>query len=134
MALHSHGYKISGNHVNPKTLNHWLTKHHGYAYGDNFIWGSLDSLPGINYIGSWSSLPYEDVKKALLNKKMVIANVHDGQHFVLVTGFDPADHHKFYVNDPYFETDSYTIGGFGIIKFFEFDISDHETMKLGLRI
>jgi hypothetical protein len=43
----------------------------------------------------------------LTNELIVIANVDNGGHFVLVTGFDSGNV-NFYVNDPGFDRQSYT--------------------------
>jgi hypothetical protein len=37
----------------------------------------------------------------LINKKIVIANVYEGRHYVLLTGFNK-DSNTFIVNDPFY--------------------------------
>lgn len=40
--------------------------------------------------------------------RVVIANVHNGGHFVLLVGYDDADGDTFYVNDPGFDVNTYS--------------------------
>ena len=52
------------------------------------------------------SLP--SIRALLVHHRVVIANVMQGQHFVLVTGFSYEDQDTLYVNDPGFDKDTYS--------------------------
>lgn len=81
----------------------------GYADGDLIIWNSVAAL------GEWSM--QEDVQAMdsgslqtfVGNCQPVIANVRDGTHWVLVTGYDDSQSTVFYVNDPYFSNTYYDL-------------------------
>jgi hypothetical protein len=113
MALNGHNILIDGQLSNPHTLNQWLRKNGGYDNNDDLY---EDIVPKINpqrivWLGSkipGKSLSPEVVKQYLLSKNtVVIANVRDGGHFVLVVGFDETLT-KWYVNDPGFDVEYYT--------------------------
>lgn len=46
--------KGTGHNFNPSTLNSWLKSHGGYASGDLFVWGSVNSL-GLKFEGKVSN-------------------------------------------------------------------------------
>lgn len=114
MALAGHSISIppSGVGSDPGSVNHWLQANSGYV-GDN----NLDEtvVPGIDparvkWVGFFynnTSLPPATIKELLDGQVVVIANVDNGGHFVLVTGYDDGNV-NFYINDPYYDRDHYT--------------------------
>jgi len=88
---------------NPGTLNSFLTSHGGYE-GCDLIWSAVNSL-GVTFQGqsaeslSWLSAKADDCNYA------IVANVLNGAHWVLITGYngngmfavhDPANFHTEY--------------------------------------
>jgi len=112
MALAGHGVTVDGALSDPHTLNAWLRTHGGYV-GDNNLEESV--VPGVNparvkWIGFYynnTSLPPATLKQMLDQQLIVIANVDNGGHFVLVTGYDESGM-RWYVNDPGFDRAFYT--------------------------
>ena len=54
-----------------------------------------------------NDIPYETIVDYLNKGRIVIANVHAGKHFVLLTGYSD-DGDTFAVNDPGFYVDTYS--------------------------
>lgn len=110
MALNGHGIKISGDRSTPGTLNAWLRAHSGYT-GNDF---KEEALPHIDPAHiSWSDahgmhrtndVTMAEIQESLHAGQPVIANVMNGEHFVLVVGVDKKDasNPQLYVNDPGF--------------------------------
>jgi len=112
MALNGKGIAVNNTASNPAVFNSWLVNNHGYVDSD-----LLDEsvVPNINtarisYSGAMfnnTALSPSAIKSLVSNmKSVVIINVLQGRHFVLVVGYDDTDI-NFYVNDPYFATASY---------------------------
>jgi len=93
-----------GSSYNPGQLNDWLKTHGGYASGDLLVWDAVHSLglTASTHVG----LDSNGLAAAVAAGKPVIANVHNGGHWVLVTG--SAGGSNFYVNDPGYSTSTYT--------------------------
>eukprot|EP01038_Epipyxis_sp_PR26KG_P009444 gene9444-12725_t len=97
----------------PKTLNVWLQNHDGYQ--DNNLVESQVPLIDPSRI-SWpddafhktNDLSYSEVVSYLDKGRVVIANVNNGGHFVLVTGYSLEDMDTFAVNDPGYTRDTYS--------------------------
>lgn len=115
MALNGYGVHVPANsatEANPGTLNSWLRSHGGYV-GDNdldeAVVAKLDPAR-ITYEGEYTpgtAISMASIKKMLDAKKVVIANVMDGHHFVLVVGYDESAT-TLYVNDPGFDRTTYS--------------------------
>jgi len=103
MVLNSYGVEIDGQESDPGTLNEWLTNNGGYASGDLFIWASIEKF-GFNF--ETSSLDKSEVIEAFDSGKLVILNVRNGGHFVLMTDYTG---NTLYVNDPGFSVSSYDL-------------------------
>ena len=90
------------------TLNAWLKVNGGYAQGNLFVW------PSVNVLG----LPwYNFITVALLGDNLAagrhcILNVNNGRHWVLATSVEG---NTAYVNDAYYDVDSYDLSGVGRI-------------------
>ena len=93
MAISGWGISIDGNASNPATLNTWLRDNNGYN-SDNDLEES--DIPNIDPARiKWphtgmhrtNDLSIYEVRGDLLKERVVIINVMDGAHFVLVTGF-----------------------------------------------
>ena len=114
MAINGWNISISGQTSDPATLNEWLRDNNGYTSGSDL---EEDVIPNIDPTQiTWPSdgmhttndLPLDTIRAYLLTERVVIANVMHGQHFVLVTGFSYSDPDTLYVNDPGFETTTYS--------------------------
>lgn len=98
---------------NPKTLNEWLRRNDGYDGSNDLIETQVPLIDPSRI--SWqddafhktNDLPYDTVVSYLQKGRIVIANVNNGGHFVLLTGFS-ADGDTFFVNDPGYQRDSYS--------------------------
>jgi hypothetical protein len=99
--------------ANPGTLNKWLQNNGGYDEDNDFIepvavninpdrivWPD-DAMHKTNDLG------YDTVKEYLDAGRIVIGNVMEGHHFVLLTGYS-TDGDTFAVNDPGFNTLTYS--------------------------
>ncbi len=91
-----------GKSYNPSTLNAWLKKNNGYANKDLLVWSSVTSL-GLKFEGKAAK---SKIKSSLDAGKVVILNVHNGQHWVLATSYSGD---TIQVNDPGFSVNSYTL-------------------------
>lgn len=95
-----------GCHYNPSTLDSWLTSNGGYADGCNIYWGSVDTFGCTTYIGKQNPTESE-ICNGLDAMHGLIANVNNGGHWVLLTGC--AGGGVFYVNDPGYSRDTYSL-------------------------
>jgi hypothetical protein len=89
---------------NPGSLDSWLTKNGGYSSGCLINWASVDSLGYTKYMGKQSPSESE-ICNGLAAGHGLVANVHNGGHWVLLTGC--AGNNVFYVNDPGYSTTTY---------------------------
>lgn len=92
-----------GNSQTPSTLNTWLNGHGGYVSGDLFVWASINPL-GVRFVGFISN---SAIASNINADNIVIVNVHNGGHWVLVTSMINAQ--TVAVNDPGYATTSYTL-------------------------
>lgn len=88
----------------PGSLNSWLKGHGGYSSGCLINWGSVDALGYTKYQGKQSPSESE-ICNGLAAGHGLVANVHNGGHWVLLTGC--AGNNVFYVNDPGYSTTTY---------------------------
>jgi hypothetical protein len=117
MALHSRNIHLTNatdKVITPGTMNDWLQLHGGYDDDNDLDELALESLgQGVKYVGPIipANLLSEDKVRAMLlgMNNIVIANVDNGGHFVLVTGFDAKQRGFFYVNDPGFPRTHYNL-------------------------
>lgn len=96
----------------PKTLNVWLRDNQGYSNNDLIE----TQVPLINperifwpedAFHKTNDLPYETIVEYLDIGRVVIANVNQGGHFVLLIGYS-TDLDTFYVNDPGYSRSTYS--------------------------
>jgi hypothetical protein len=93
-----------GSGKNPSALNSWLKSNGGYSSGCLINWGAVDKLGFTKYQGK--ETPSEsEICSGLSAGHGMVANVHNGGHWVLLTGC--AGNDVFYVNDPAYSTTSY---------------------------
>jgi hypothetical protein len=85
-------------------LNSWLHSNGGYANGCNICWGSVDAFGVTKYQGK-EHASESAICSGLSKGHGIVANVHNGGHWVLLTGC--AGNGVFYVNDPGFSTTTY---------------------------
>lgn len=97
--------KTKGADYNPSTLDKWLTKNGGYANGCEIYWGKVDSLGKTSYQGM-ETASESAICSGLSKGHGIVANVHNGGHWVLLTGC--LGNGKYSVNDPGFSTTSYS--------------------------
>jgi len=94
--------------LNPDQLNSWLMSHSGYADEDLIVWSSVDAF-GPSFQGIETGVTVQDLINGIDACHGIIANVLSGTHWVLLTGY--AGNNVFYVNDPYFDTNTYAYSG-----------------------
>ena len=99
---------------NPGTMNTWLKSNGGYDGSNNFIEPVAEQISPSRIV--WPSdamhktndLPYSTIISYLQKGRIVIANVNEGHHFVLIVGYSVVDNDTFIVNDPGYTRDSYS--------------------------
>lgn len=89
---------------NPGTLNTWLKSHGGYSGGCLINWASVNAFGVVTFIGHESATESE-ICDGLSKGHGLIANVHNGGHWVLLTGCRGGG--VFDVNDPGYSTTTY---------------------------
>ena len=114
MGLAGWGWKIDYSiPVNPGTLNKWLVEDSGYTDNNNLV----ESVLNYEFAQLWNpdtgmhktnDLQPSDLGKLLTECKFVVANVMGGRHFVLVTGWSSDYPDTVWVNDPGYNTESYS--------------------------
>jgi len=87
--------------MNPGQLNTWLKSNGGY-YGNLFVWGSVSKF-GFSYLGQSESKT--QIVNWLCQGKVVIGNVRNGGHWVLLKAYNNG---VFEVNDSGYSVSSYT--------------------------
>ena len=116
MALAGNGILIDDSiPANPGSLNAWLRKNDGYDKSNDF---EENVLPNITTSGKviWpkdgmhrsNDLQLETVQLYLEQGRVMIANVMNGSHFVLVVGWVDEYPDFMLVNDPGFERTNYS--------------------------
>ena len=116
MALNGNGINInSSTPVNPGSLNTWLRNNNGYDGTNDFY---EEVLPKISSPGNvvWpkdgmhktNDLKLQTVQLYLEKGRVMIANVMNGSHFVLVTGWEQENEDALFVNDPGFNLNNYS--------------------------
>jgi len=111
---------LAGTHIpikvlpsTPKVLNEWLKNNEGYD-GNNLI---ETQVPLINPDRiAWpddgfhktKDLSFVEVTEYINKGRIVIGNVNNGGHFVLLTGYSTEDGDSFAVNDPGYSRDTYS--------------------------
>jgi hypothetical protein len=93
-----------GGNYNPGNLDSWLTSNGGYSGGCNINWASVDKLGYTSFVGKQSPTESE-ICNGLSAGHGLVANVHNGGHWVLLTGCLGGG--VFAVNDPGYSTTSY---------------------------
>ena len=91
---------------NPSTLNSWLKNNGGYSGGCNINWASVNAFGKITFIGKQPGATETDICNGLKAGHGLVANVHNGGHWVLLTGCRGGG--VFDVNDPGYSTTTYT--------------------------
>ena len=99
--MSARGIKISGASPTCANLNIWLKSNGGFS-GNLLIWSSVAKF-GLTYEGQTSTLAA--IKTAVKSNKIVIINVKQGGHWVLVTGYNGD---IFTVMDPGYSRTTYT--------------------------
>ena len=90
---------------NPGTLNSWLKSNNGYDDSNDFIESAAQNIDPQRIV--WpadamhtsNDLSYETISSYLQKRRVVIANVNQGHHFVLVVGYS-TDNDTLIVHDP----------------------------------
>ncbi len=93
-----------GTSKNPSQLNSWLKSNGGYSSGCLINWASVNSFKTVTYIGKQHPSESE-ICNGLSAKHGLIANVHNGGHWVLLTGCNGGGVYR--VNDPGYSTTTY---------------------------
>eukprot|EP01117_Protostelium_nocturnum_P016371 TRINITY_DN6473_c0_g1_i1.p1 TRINITY_DN6473_c0_g1~~TRINITY_DN6473_c0_g1_i1.p1 ORF type:complete len:171 (-),score=38.42 TRINITY_DN6473_c0_g1_i1:68-580(-) len=94
----------NGKDWTPGSLNTYLKSHKGYE-GCLLVWEAVNPL-GMTYKGQSKQSLNNLIKIAEDCNQAAIANVRNGGHWVLITGY--AGNSTFYVNDPGYNTQTYT--------------------------
>eukprot|EP01086_Lenisia_limosa_P007360 TRINITY_DN27018_c1_g1_i1.p1 TRINITY_DN27018_c1_g1~~TRINITY_DN27018_c1_g1_i1.p1 ORF type:complete len:190 (-),score=23.72 TRINITY_DN27018_c1_g1_i1:80-598(-) len=83
----------------PHVMNNWLKRHGGYASGDLLVWGAINKLPFISLnTRVRGNMEINKLRSYVNGGYGVIANVHNGGHWVLITS--EKANGVFNVNDP----------------------------------
>lgn len=90
---------------NPSSLDSWLTKNGGYSGGCNINWASVNAFGVVTFIGKQPGATETDICNGLKAGHGLVANVHGGGHWVLLTACKGSG--VFYVNDPGYSTTTY---------------------------
>jgi hypothetical protein len=116
MAINGVNILINNNTSNPQQLNNWC-KSTTNCYDDSndlsesaiqqidpsrIFWNDDTSMHRTN------DLSFEAIISYLQKGRIVIANVNDGHHFVLVTGYSTSGENTYFVNDPGYDRNTYT--------------------------
>jgi len=96
-----------GVNVDPGSFNTWNQHNGGYASGCDIIWQKSDAFGKTKYQGKQKASEAELCAGIAANHG-IIANVRNGQHWVLLTGCKGGG--VFTVNDPGFNQATYTLG------------------------
>lgn len=99
--------KTKGANVDPSSLDSYLTQHGGYANGCAIVWAKADDFGVTTFVGIQKANKQE-ICNGLSQMHGIIANVNNGGHWVLLTGC--AGGGNFYVNDPGYNRNTYSIG------------------------
>lgn len=94
-----------GSNKDPGSLDSWLTQNGGYSGGCNINWASVDALGYTTFVGKQNPT-YQEMCDGLSAKHGLVANVHNGGHWVLLTGCN--GNNVFEVNDPGYSTTTYS--------------------------
>ncbi len=113
MAIAGSNILIDDNDSTPKTLNVWLRDNEGYSNND-LIESQVPLIDPARI--TWpedgmdrdKNLSYDTIVEYLEAGRIVIGNVNEGGHFVLITGYSSEDHDTFVVNDPGYHKDTYS--------------------------
>eukprot|EP01012_Entosiphon_sulcatum_P002857 TRINITY_DN1070_c0_g1_i1.p2 TRINITY_DN1070_c0_g1~~TRINITY_DN1070_c0_g1_i1.p2 ORF type:complete len:221 (+),score=34.69 TRINITY_DN1070_c0_g1_i1:40-702(+) len=93
--------------TNPSNLNNWLKSNGGYVSGCDIIWSKADAFGKTSFQGL-EKAGESAICSGLSAGHGIIANVNNGQHWVLLTGCQ--GNGVFSVNDPGYNRATYTLG------------------------
>lgn len=79
--------------------------------GDLLVWNAIAPLGPLHLTSYVSSLSPSQLQTYVSKFQPVIVNVKGGSHWVLVTGYDTDFSTTFYVNDPFYNLESYDFSG-----------------------
>ncbi len=99
--------------ADPKSFNAWLRNNDGYS-GNNLIETQVPLIDPERIV--WPDdgmikgniLTFTEVVSFIEKGRIVIGNVNEGGHFVLLTGYSSEDGDTFTVNDPGYNRDTYS--------------------------
>lgn len=114
MALNGTGIAINGNATNPGSLNEWLRENGGYDDANDLKESVVPLIDPERIV--WpddgmhaeKDLSFQDLQQYLAMGRVLIVNVMEGRHFVLMTGVDDQDGDTLFVNDPGFNVGAYS--------------------------
>ncbi len=101
------GVLLNNEYPTPEITNNWLKANGGFHEGDNFLWHSIEPL-GYQLLGFLINAG--EIIDAFEQGLHVILNVHEGHHYVLVTGISETG---FFVMDPGYAVTEYLFQDFG---------------------
>jgi hypothetical protein len=113
MGIAGYSIPIDSTVSSPKSLNIWLKNNNGYD--DNNLIETQVPLIDLERI-FWNAdafhktndLSYATVSSYLDKGRVVIGNVNNGGHFVLITGYSNEDGDTLIVNDPGYTRSTYS--------------------------
>lgn len=98
----------------PQTFNQWLKLNEGYDGSNNLIETQVPLIDPIRVywlddaMHRTNDLSFEEVCSYIDKGRIMIANVNNGGHFVLLTGYSTTDGDTFSVNDPGYDRATYS--------------------------
>jgi Pyruvate/2-oxoacid:ferredoxin oxidoreductase delta subunit len=98
--------KTKGASVGPSSLDSYLTHNGGYANGCDIVWAAADHY-GVTKFQAIETANESEICSGLSKGHGIIANVHNGGHWVLLTGCKGSG--VFTVNDPGYSTTTYSM-------------------------
>jgi hypothetical protein len=112
MGLAGKDIPIQNATTTPKNFNQWLKEHEGYS-GNNLIETQVPLIDPNRIV--WpedgmhktNDLSYETIASYIRKGRIVVGNVNEGHHFVLLTGYSSGGD-AFVVNDPGYSRSSYS--------------------------
>lgn len=138
MGLAGHQISIDGHPSNPGTLNEYLKQNGGYTEQNDLLESVVPSIdpsriswnPAVDMILSGTDLTTNNITQILKEPDMIIiGNVMQGRHFVLLTGYSLQNPDQFFVNDPGFNTTFYMYSDFVGYRMFNMYNHNHHWKK-----
>lgn len=114
--LHGRGITANGKPLDPAVFNAWLQENSGYVcdpvlkdFCADLNLSQVDQIsPGHVYFGGEPQKPaLADLVYMVKSGSGIVLHVRNRHHFVLMTGWESSMNGTLYVNDPFYNVESY---------------------------